>query len=456
MAVKEYFPTELATRENADSEQGLHIFRGDSEEFAQGKQRFLKEAGILQKFHYLEGIVSVLDCFEENQTAYIVMEYIDGITLKQYVKENGCLSCKELIALLEPVMKAVIKIHRQGLIHRDISPDNLMIGMDNKIRLIDFGAAKSANEKYKKAVTVILKSGYAPPEQYLSEGRQGPWTDVYALSATMYMALTGRTPVDSVARLQGKELSPAICEIKNISKWQSRAIEQGMAIKVSKRFKNVEELWDALTIIPSKEDEVTVRGGAVSRRIRSLIKGNSRRGRTRIYVLLLFFVLALAGVMAVKGKADRMSEFLRENTTQEKTEEMDTSEHITEAEEVKTEALEEHVLCKMPNVIGLEKKKAIEIIADSDNQIKIIVEEEYSTEVKQGGVIRQSVEPDTQYNIGAVKEIILTISKGVETTTTQQVKRNVVKKTESTKQAEEDDIPIYEEGDEYEELDLGD
>lgn len=449
VAVKEYFPAELATRENADSTQNLHIFRGKNEEFEKGKQRFLEEAETLRKFHYLEGIVSVLDCFEENRIAYIVMEYIDGITLKQYVKENGCLSFTELIPLFEPVMKALIKIHRQGLIHRDISPDNLMIGMDNKMRLIDFGAAKAANEKYKKAATVILKSGYAPPEQYLSEGKQGSWTDVYALSATMYMALTGHIPVDSVARLQGKELSPSIDEIDNIADWQIRAIEQGMEIKVSKRFKNVEELWDAITVAPRKEDEVTVQRPVASRRISSMIKGNGRLWRIASSILILCVVLVLAGLIAAKGNTDRIAGVLRGNTTQEKTAEVDSRK---DTEEKREEAFNEYILCKMPDVTGLEEQEAMERIAGRDSQIKIIVEREYDAEAKKGIVMRQSVEPDTQYNIGAIKEIILTVSKGAEDTATQQEKSNAVKKAESTTEAKKDDIHIYEDDGDYEEF----
>lgn len=453
VAIKEYFPAELATRENADSEQNLHIFRGKNEEFEKGKQRFLEEAETLRKFHYLEGIVSVLDCFEENRIAYIVMEYIDGITLKQYVKENGCLSFTELIPLFEPVMKALIKIHRQGLIHRDISPDNLMIGMDNKMRLIDFGAAKVANEKYKKAATVILKSGYAPPEQYLSEGKQGSWTDVYALSATMYMALTGHIPVDSVARLQGKELSPSIDEIDNIADWQIRVIEQGMEIKVSKRFKNVEELWDAITVAPRKEDEVTVQRPVASRRISSMIKGNGRLWRIASSILILCVVLVLAGLIAAKGNTDRISGVLRGNITQEKTAEVDSRK---DTEEKREEAFNEYILCKMPDVTGLEEQKAMERIAGRDSQIKIIVEREYDAEAKKGIVIRQSVEPDTQYNIGAIKEIILTVSKGAEDTATQQEKSNAVKKAESTTAVKKDDIHIYEEDGDYEEFRIED
>lgn len=456
VAIKEYFPAELAVRENADSEQNLHIFRGKNEEFEKGKQRFLKEAETLRKFHYLEGIVSVLDCFEENQVAYIVMEYIDGITLKQYVKENGCLSYKELIPLLEPVMKALIKIHRQGLIHRDISSDNLMIGMDNKMRLIDFGAAKVANEKYKKSATVILKSGYAPPEQYLSEGKQGPWTDVYALSATMYMALTGHIPVDSVARLQGKELSPSICEIENITDWQSRAIEQGMEIKVSKRFKNVEELLDSITVAPQKEDEVTVQRPVVSKRMGSGIKGNSRSFKAIIYILILCFVLALVGLIATRDDAAMIAKIFHGNTTEANTVEVNSGKDTEEKQQAETETLDEHILCKMPDVIGLEEQKAIEKIAGSDSQIKIIVEREYDAETKEGSVIRQSVEPDTQYNIGAIKEIILTVSKGAEDTTTQQEKSNAVKKAEGTTEAKKDALHIYEEDGDYEEFQIKD
>lgn len=264
VAVKEFFPVDYAVRDNAHTGTSgtgsdMHIFCTDKKEFGRGLRRFLTEAQTLRDFQYLDGIVTVLDCFEEHGTAYIVMEYIESITMKQYVRYNGCLKYEELTDMLAPVMRAMVKIHKRGILHRDISPENLLFDLNNEAHLIDFGSVYAMGEVPEHTRTIILKNGYAPPEQYLVEGDQGPWTDVYAMAATIYMGVTGCTPVDSVARLQGEELPVRCLREKGLLPWQIEAILTGMELKISKRYKNMEELLDALTIPPSAEDELTYR-----------------------------------------------------------------------------------------------------------------------------------------------------------------------------------------------------
>lgn len=444
VAIKEYFPAELATRTDADSDQNLHIFRGENEEFEKGKERFLKEAGILRQFHYLEGIVPVLDCFEGNQTAYIVMEHIEGITLKQYIMDNGSLRFNELLDLLKPVMKLLIKIHKQGLIHRDISPDNLMIGMDNHIRLIDFGAARSADEKYKKANTVILKAGYAPPEQYLSDGKQGPWTDVYALTATMYMALTGKTPLDSVARLQGKEALELDTYVEDMEIWQQNAIEQGMHVKVSKRFKNVEELLEALTVHPTEENDVTIHRKAAQGKEKALIteRDSKRNIVTRIAFLLACFLLCGQGTYF----------YSRSKLTREPQEKPPVQSTITESstEEVTEQSVEEPKLCKVPSVLLMSEQEARQAILAVDAELFIRIVKENSAEVEKGLVISQSVEPDTVYNQGAILEIVLTVSEG-EKVTAAPLRKNT-SAVNNTKQSTTEKFNVVEDDEEYDEF----
>lgn len=443
VAIKEYFPAELATRVDADSDQNLHIFRGENEEFEQGKKRFLKEAGILRQYHYLEGIVPVLDCFECNQTAYIVMEYIEGITLKQYIDENGCLSFTELLHLLEPVMKSLIKIHKQGLIHRDISPDNLMIGMDNHMRLIDFGAAQSTNEKYKKANTVILKAGYAPPEQYLSDGKQGAWTDVYALTSTMYMALTGKTPLDSVTRLQGKEELDIDFYVENMEWWQKKAIEQGMNVKVSKRFKNVEELLEALTVKPSDENDVTVHRTSAKGKEKALITGTASEAGVIVRNVVIVACLFLVGVGIYLGLgSDRVELRDRTNSTQ------------SDAPIQPKEKNVEPELCKVPSVLHMSEAQAKAAIYAVDANVSVQVVKEPSTEVEKGLVISQSVEPETVYNKGAISEIILTVSEGEEETTA--IPENNSSSNSNAKQNTTEKFNVVEDEEEYDEFKLED
>lgn len=253
-AIKEYFPSGLATREFHDGQYQLVPFQGSSKEaFEKGCRHFLNEASILREFHHLNNIVSVKDVIETNGTVYLVMEYIDGITLKQYVKENGVLTFDELLSLMKPIIQSLIQIHKSGLIHRDISPDNLMIGIDNQLHLIDFGAASFENVHEARTMTIMLKSGFAPPEQYLSDGKQGAWTDIYALCSTMYLALTGFAPPESIKRLQSDDLPPLVANAA-ISSWQAAAVEKGMSVRTADRFQNMETLYQALIIPPIAAD----------------------------------------------------------------------------------------------------------------------------------------------------------------------------------------------------------
>ena len=164
----------------------------------------MKEAKTLAKFNTEDDVVNVIDFFEENGTAYIVMEFVDGETLSDIVAQKGKLTPDETLALLLPVMDSLKKVHAQGLIHRDISPDNIMV-TNGKVKLLDFGAARSMQAESNKSLSVMLKPGYAPEEQYRSKGEQGPWTDVYALCATMYKCVTGTTPDDATQRVYDDE-----------------------------------------------------------------------------------------------------------------------------------------------------------------------------------------------------------------------------------------------------------
>lgn len=259
IAIKEYFPAGLANREYVDGRARVSCFKGQAERsFQKGRRRFLHEAEILRQFQELPSIVSVLDVFEENGTAYLVLEHIEGITLKRYIAENGVLSMKALLLLFSPVIHALSRVHSAGLVHRDISPDNLMIGLDNRLHLIDFGAASYENLNESKTMTIILKSGYAPPEQYLTDGRVGSWTDVYGMCATLYYALTGSTPPESIRRIQNDTLPP-LAGRAAILPWQAQAIHRGMSLQIAGRYKNMEQLYQALTTAPDLEDMDTIR-----------------------------------------------------------------------------------------------------------------------------------------------------------------------------------------------------
>ena len=262
VAIKEYFPSGFASRSATQREQ-LEIAQGQIyEHYEKGLKDFEKEARILAKLQEIEGIVSVKSFFHENKTAYMVMEYIQGISLKEYVVSQGKpLSEKECLNLMKPIMEALVYVHKEGIIHRDISPDNIIIKKNGRTTLIDFGSARRSLGEETQSLTVLLKHGYAPVEQYQTRGKQGPYTDVYALCATMYWMVSGKKPIEAIERLVFNGLIPLKENIYNgeyleVSQIFSDVIEKGMAVKSIQRYQNVESLLQALERCEETEERM--------------------------------------------------------------------------------------------------------------------------------------------------------------------------------------------------------
>ena len=243
LAIKEYYPTGYVTRAGTTSNT-VTPFRGEKTEFfATGRSRFINEAKTLAKFYTLPGIVSVRDFFLENGTAYIVMEFVEGETLKQRLSRvGGKMAPGEVFELMRPLLRSLAEMHASGLIHRDISPDNIMITPENNIKLIDFGAARDYLDSGNRSLSVMLKPGYAPEEQYFARGQQGPWTDIYALCATIYRAITGITPPESVERLLHDELTAPSALGVPLSPAQEAALLRGLAVSHEERWQTVPAL----------------------------------------------------------------------------------------------------------------------------------------------------------------------------------------------------------------------
>ena len=255
VAVKEYYPKGYANRANTASAKVECATEGENRAvFEKGRERFLREARSLAKFSGEPGIVDVRDFFEENNTAYIVMEYLEGETLAAYLKRKGKLNMQEALDLLLPVMRSLQKIHTQGIIHRDISPDNIMLA-GGRVKLLDFGAARSVSGAENRSLSVMLKPGYAPEEQYRSKGEQGPWTDVYALCATIYRCITGVTPDDAAQRVFSDDLKAPSALGASITPAQERALLKGMALYRKDRWQSVDELLNAMQNMQPEADE---------------------------------------------------------------------------------------------------------------------------------------------------------------------------------------------------------
>lgn len=246
VAVKEYYPTGLVQR--VPGKPQVIIYTGESkEEYMQGLERFLDEAKNMAKFVDNPNIVHVDAFFEENNTAYLVMEYLPGMTLKSYLKsKGGRIGCEEFIPIADAVITALKEIHAGGIIHRDISPDNIMLCNDGRIKLLDFGAARFSDADQERTRSIILKPGFAPPEQYQAKSKQGPWTDIYALCATVYRAITGVLPDESVNRVIEDTVQSPIQIYSDIPERISNTVMKGMSIYPEIRFSNVDELKKAL------------------------------------------------------------------------------------------------------------------------------------------------------------------------------------------------------------------
>ncbi len=253
VAVKEYYPAGFVTRETTTTTT-VTPFSGDRREaFLLGLDKFVGEAKSLAKFYSFPGIVSVKDFFKENGTAYIVMEFINGVTLKQFLmKKGGRLPVQQVIELAKPLVKSLSKMHEAGIIHRDISPDNIMLTEDGDIKLLDFGAARDISTDGVKSLSVLLKPGYAPEEQYRTRGKQGPWTDVYAFCATLYKMITGETPPESMERMRDDPLVlPSSLGIA-ISGDVEAVLSKGLAVFQENRYQSMGEVYKALESEDSK------------------------------------------------------------------------------------------------------------------------------------------------------------------------------------------------------------
>lgn len=245
IAIKEYFPSGFVTRVPKSNNVIINSKQNQSAS-NRGLKRFIDEAKNLAKIKNLSGIVNVRDFFSANGTAYIVMEFLDGISLKKYMqRKGGKITADEILGIMRPVMDSLIEVHNLGLIHRDISPDNIIITKYNEVKLIDFGAAKQSNLDG-KSLSIVLKQGFAPEEQYRTHGEQGPWTDVYALGVTIYYCITGQLPPESIQRMY-KDTIVRPSELgATISPGQETALMKSLAVYAKSRYQNVSQMISGL------------------------------------------------------------------------------------------------------------------------------------------------------------------------------------------------------------------
>lgn len=386
VAIKEYFPSDMVSRDViCGSDNSVYLYESQKKcDYDTYLKKFFDEAKCLSRFNQIKGIVSVLDFFYENNTAYIVMQYIDGISVKEYVAKNGKINAKQVLEMIRPVLTALEQVHATGIVHRDISPDNMIIRRDGSLVLIDFGAARMHNIDYTKTMTVMFKRGFSPEEQYRTKGRWGAYTDVYSVCAVVYFMMTGKAPVDSVIRALGDDM-PSLATMKEIGipLRQRKAVMKGMAVSAKNRWQSIRELYEALY----DEDFARERLGGKNIIFRRLAAGAG-----------LF--LMLFGTYGFFGAGD------------EKQNAQISSGNALADSGGKADATPEAEALLMENFLSMPKEKAEKRLESYQDRLIVNWEQNYSDDVKKDCIISQSVSEGTKLVEGEKHPVTFVVSRG--------------------------------------------
>ena len=394
VAIKEYYPSGIATR-SADSSKVCVPVGQEQREYHRGRIRFLKEAQDVARFQSEPNIVSIYDYLEENDTAYMVMEYLHGCTLKQYIREHGGrLDTDHILHICLSVLDALAVVHKAGMIHRDISPENIFICEDLTVKLIDFGAAKQVYLDGEQTMSVVLKPGYAPPEQYAKKDKQGPWTDIYALGATLYFAATGEKPEESFGRVLEDTIKP-VCEVNpEIPRAMSQVIMRAMSVKIEDRYQTVEAMREALLAGEGQNAQMgpyVIPASRISKRDLPKKRGFLIGVAFCIVIMLVVTGIWMAGRVAKKAGTATATE-MNAASTEAQTATMADAQTATDAEQAATEA-EKTTQADNPMVMHVptkeelaeqEKSDAILNITSSETERVSIDAFEYMKDGNQG------------------------------------------------------------------------
>ena len=280
VAIKEYFPMAMAKRENTVSSTVSLVDMSFDSAFKNGREQFIEEAQTLADLDKESAVVTVRDFFGDNDSAYIVMEFVEGKDLRAIIKEKQKpVPAQELLTLLEPVFAALTKAHEKGLIHRDISPDNIMIE-NGKARLIDFGCARTLTNG--AAAETMLKHSFSPIEQY-DNANMGPWTDVYAMAATIYYCITMKLPPRAIDRGIRDELVPPSALGAKLSKKQERALMKALAVNPADRYQSMQEFGKDLFVHRNKYKYIAI--GACAVAVAAAVLATAFGGRVKVETL---------------------------------------------------------------------------------------------------------------------------------------------------------------------------
>ncbi|MGN0164410.1 MAG: protein kinase [Candidatus Ornithomonoglobus sp.] len=281
-AVKEFMPSNTAFRSKGKLNIIVNESRADL--FKYGIKRFREEADMLRNFHHVN-IIDVYDSFSANGTAYYVMEYCDGVDLRRYTKSFAKkLDPQSIISLLGQCLDALGEVHRQGVLHRDIAPDNIFVTGSNRVKLLDFGSARYEMEQNERNLSMIVKAGYAPTEQYGTSIKQGPYTDIYSLGATFYHILSGKAPEPSVNRVTNDMIIPLRQLRPDLPDRITYAIDKAMSMNINDRFQNVNEMKTVLGYTAVAKTNVVQRPQTDRRQIQDIANKHKTNHQNEIHI----------------------------------------------------------------------------------------------------------------------------------------------------------------------------
>lgn len=390
VAIKEYYPADYVSRDVIrGSDKNVYVYESRvKKEYKDNLDKFLNEARCLTRFNHMQGIVSVRDFFYENETAYIVMDYVGERSVKQEIRENGPMDANEVLKQMRPILYALSHIHKAGMVHRDISPDNILLSADKSLVLIDFGSARMRNMEMTKSMTVVFKRGFSPEEQYRAKGKQGSWSDVYAVCATMYFMLTGKAPEDVIERMIGAKVEPLsdFPDI-NLSEKAKNAIMKGISVRAEDRYQNITDLMGDLYA----EEESQEGKRKLSKRQKGLFAVLSA-------VVLLFGGYLCQMTFSKDGKPPAEKKVMKPDVVLQTKQPTATP-----------------IVYEMVKVTGLSKSRANEkMLAIKDPYLTIKWKKKYSEKRKKGCIISQSIKAGKTWNKGEKQTVILTVSKGTK------------------------------------------
>ena len=389
VAVKEYFPVHHLHRNVVTTENmSVTLYEDENQkEYEKMLEKFLHETQRLSQFRDVKGIVSVRDFFYENNTAYMVMEYVDGVSLKKYIDENGPMSGEWMLQHMVPILDALEQIHETGLIHRDISPDNIIVTPNKEAVLIDFGSARETNINTDKSLTVVFKRGFSPEEQYRSRGIQGVWSDVYAMCATMYYCLTGSAPDEALERIFVDE-TPSLLSMKEIDlkRYQKKAIMKGISVRADKRYPGMKELKSELLKAEGKSPTKWILSG--------------------ISLLLIGIVFLLS---QIKGKNNAASVDRKTDVNNYNDSAKQQPESVSTAAVKTISPSKEPVVIKytIPNVVGKKYSDVKSLLKKKKCKVKI---QRVNSSKSKNIIISQSIDAGKKVKEGTI--LTLKVSKG--------------------------------------------